>query len=124
MVNRNNLRHILTRLAIAVLFVGFGAWEIIQPGYWIAFVPPQLASLGAITLVTVHGVILLAIGLAVMLGIYLRIAAVLAALVMIEIMATLVFESGFTDLVIRDAVVLLLAVSMVFDDTRYLALTE
>lgn len=123
-MDRNNLRHILTRLAIAVLFLGFGIWEIIQPGYWVAFVPTQLASLGAVTLVTVHGIILLAIGLAVLLGIYLRIAAILATLVMIEIMATLVIESGFTDLVIRDAVVLILAASMVFDDTRYLTFTK
>lgn len=124
-MDKNNIRHIVSRIALAVIFIGIGIWEIVQPQYWNAFVPAFLSSsISANLLVNVHGVILLIIGLAVLSGAYLRIAAILATLVMLEIIVLLVFESGFTDLLIRDTAVLLLAVALIFDDTNYLRLVK
>jgi uncharacterized membrane protein len=121
MINNDNIRHILARIALAVIFIGIGIWEVVQPQYWNAFVPQFLSNIiNANTLVGIHGVVLLIVGLAVLSGTYLRIASILAVLIMLEIMATLIFESGFTDLVIRDAAVLVLALSLAFDDTNYL----
>lgn len=124
-MKNDQIRHILSRLALATIFVGFGLWEIIQPAYWTAFVPSFLSGVApAVTLVLLHGIVLLVVGVAVLLGFYLRISSILAVLVMVEIIGTLMFESGFTDLVIRDVVVLLLAMSLVFDETDYLRIRK
>lgn len=124
-MENDQIRHILSRLALAVILVGFGLWEIIQPAYWTAFVPSFLSGVApAETLVFLHGIVLLVIGAAIFSGFYLRIASVLAALVMVEIIGVLLLESGFTDLIIRDVVVLLLALSLVFDETYYLRIRK
>ena len=115
----------MTRISLSIILIGFGFWEIVQPSYWISFVPAQLGLSGsAITLVTLHGVVLLIVGLAILLGFYLRIAAVFAVLIMIEIIAVLILESGFTDLIIRDIVVLLIALALFFDNTRWMVLNK
>ncbi len=124
-MNNNNARHIISRLALSVLFLGIGLWEIIQPQYWSTFIPKFLTSIAsANALVGIHGVVLLIIGIAVLLGAYLRIAAILASLVMIEVIAAIILESGFSDLLIRDLSVLFLAISLIFDDTDYLRLRK
>ena len=121
----DNLRHLFSRLALASIFIAFGVWEIVQPSFWSYYVPSFLGTFVPIdTLVILHGSILLVIGLAVLLGVYLRVASAMAALMMLFIIADLVSVSGFSDLVVRDIVVLLLAVSLFFDDTRYLRLTR
>ena len=121
----DQIRHILTRLALAMVFVIFGIWEIIQPSYWIAFVPPALSGIASASfLVTLHGVLLLTVGAAILLGAYLRIASALAVLIMLEVMAGLWLESGFTDLMVRDLALLILAVALYFDDRRWLTITK
>ncbi len=114
----------MTRISLAVILVGFGAWEIIQPRYWVGFVPPQITFASPTLLVMLHGTVMLVVGLAVLTGFYLRIAAVLSVLIMIEVIAGLLIESGFTDLIIRDIVVLLLAVALFYDHKRYMTLNK
>jgi uncharacterized membrane protein YphA (DoxX/SURF4 family) len=76
------------------------------------------------TLVMAHGIALLVIGMAVLVGAYLRIASVLAVLMMLAIIASVTMQSGFTDLTIRDTAVALIAVALFFDDTKYMRLTD
>lgn len=123
-MNDDNIRHVLSRLALAVVFVGIGIWEIVQPSYWSAFVPSFITILDPNALVIIHGAIMLAIGIGIGLGVYLRLSAVLASLMMVSIIVMLLMESGFTDLIIRDAGVLLIAMSLIFDDTDYLRLRK
>ena len=124
-MDKNQIRHIFTRLGLSVIFIAFGIWEILQPLYWVSFVPTQLGGiLSSSLLVTVHGSVLLIVGLAVLLGFYLRIAAFLSILIMFEILITLIIVSGFSDLIIRDIVVLFLAIALFYDDTRYYTLNK
>ena len=115
----------MTRISLAVVFVGIGVWEIIQPSYWSYNIPNFLTFIAsAITLTIAHGAVLVIIGLAVLLGVYLRIAAALAVLMMLLIIGSLLISFGFSDIVIRDAAILLIAVALFFDDTEYLRLKK
>lgn len=120
-MNRANARHLLTRISLAFVFIGIGIWEIVQPSYWGMYVPPFVSSIIATnTFVVIHGIALVVIGTAVLLGIYLRVASALAVLVMLTIVVSLTFYFGFNDIVIRDIAILLIAAALFFDDTDYL----
>jgi uncharacterized membrane protein len=124
-MKNQEIRHLLARLSLAVIFIGIGAWEIAQPSYWSYYIPSFVTALAsANTLTVVHGILLLVVGLAVLLGAYLRIASALGVLVMLSILGDLLVSFGFTDIVIRDLVVLLVSAALFFDDTRFLRLTK
>lgn len=124
-MENDKIRHVLLRIGVALIFVSFGMWEIVQPSYWIAFVPKPIAQMVSPSLfINLHGLLLLIIGLGILTGTYLRISAMLAVLVMISIIASLWYESGFSDIIIRDMVVLIAALALVFDDTNYLRLRK
>ncbi len=124
-MDRNNARHVLTRISLAIVFIGIGIWEILQPSHWSSYIPNFLTFIaGAITLTMAHGVVLVIIGLAVLLGVYLRIAAALAVLMMIFIIISLLLSLGFTSIAIRDIAILLIAGALFFDDTEYLRLKK
>lgn len=115
----SELRHITIRLGLAFVFISIGIWEIVQPSYWSLYMPQFLAALGGASALTViHGAVLLALGIAVLLGIYLRTAAALCALMMAAIVADVVLLFGFNDIVIRDVAILLMAVSLYLDDNN------
>lgn len=59
-----------------------------------------------------------------MTGFYLRIFSALAVLMLVLIIFSLMYLTGFIQIVIRDAAILLLACSIFFDDTRYLCITK
>ncbi len=120
-LNRAHVRHLLARISLAFVFISIGIWEIVQPSYWGMYVPPFFSAIIATnTFVMIHGMALVLIGTAVLLGIYLRVASALAVLVMLTIVASLTFYFGFNDIVIRDIAILLIAASLFFDDTEYL----
>ena len=115
----------LTRVALAFVFVIFGLWEMTNPQGWTAFVIPAIANLyNPVYLVVAHGFVLFVIGVALLLGIYIRVFSALAVLVMLEVIASLFILSGFTDVLVRDVAILLLAASLFFDNTRHYALTS
>ena len=124
-MKKDNVRHILCRLALAQVLIIFGVWEIVQPVYWNAFVPNIFSSIMSINLfVQLHGALILILGIAVLLGIYLRISAILAALTTLSVIIFLIVVSGFTDLVVRDIVIVLVAASLAFDDTDFMRVTK
>lgn len=113
------------RLSVAVIFIGIGIWEIVQPSYWSYYIPSFLASLlNPLTLTMVHGMLLLVLGIMVLIGAYLRIASILSAIVMASILIALITMFGFTDTIIRDLSVLLIAIALYFDDTQYLRFND
>lgn len=115
----------LTRISIAVVFVGIGIWEVVQPSYWSFYIPNFLIFIAsALTLTTLHGIVMFALGLAILLGVYLRVSATLASIMMVLIIGDLIFSFGFNDIVIRDMAIFLVALSLVFDDTAYMRLKK
>ena len=125
-VSKNDkIRHILTRLAVAQVLIIFGIWEIVQPVYWNSFVPAFVSSFMNINLfVQLHGIFILILGIAILIGAYLRISASLAVLTTLAVIVFLLISSGFSDIIIRDIVIVLAAASLIFDDNMYLRATR
>ncbi len=123
MIDRSAARHLLIRLSIAVIFIGIGIWEVLQPVYWVQYLPTFASNLSyADSLVVIHGIALAAIGIAVLLGFHLRLFSALAALMMLAIMADLAFY-GLLELFIRDLPIFLIAVSLYLDDEKRFRIT-
>jgi len=113
------------RLSLAFVLIVFGIWEIIQPVYWNYYLPRFIGKLAnANILVVIHGFLILALGIAVLVGAYLRISSGLAALMILAILVELVASTGFTDIFVRDVTIFLLALALFFDETRYMHLTK
>ncbi len=122
-MKRSALHSIAIRIGLAAVFLGIGIWEIVQPAYWSFYIPKFFTGLGgASTLTIVHGVVLLALGIAVLLGIYLRMTSALCALMMAAIIIDVIALFGFNDIVIRDIAILFMAVALYLDDNRSLVL--
>ncbi len=124
-MKKDRIRHLLTRFAVALVFMTFGIWEITNPRYWEGFLPSFLpAAISPSLIILAHGVLLLAIGIAILTGFYLRIFSALAAIMLILIILSLLYLTGFIQIVVRDSAILLLTCSIFFDDTRYLCITK
>jgi uncharacterized membrane protein YphA (DoxX/SURF4 family) len=107
----------LERFGLAFCFASIGIWEIVDPVYWFGYLPSFAMKLGdPALLVRVHGVFLTLVAAAVLLGLYLRIASGIAVLMLLEIVAALALESGFSEILLRDVAILALA-GAIFADT-------
>lgn len=101
------------RLILGVVFLWFGANELIQPQLWTGYVPLlSTESSATLWLVLLHGGLVWLLATALLLGITPRTAALVSALVMVEILLQLLIGHGLSDLAIRDLGVLGLALAM------------
>ena len=107
---------IIARFGIFFLFLTFGIWEIIDPNYWIGFAPSFIAeSANALLMIKIHGIVLSIIGAGIFFsGRHVKFFSILSAVIMIQIVLSLWFVSGFSDLFVRDVAILIFAVSLVF----------
>lgn len=112
-----NLRKLIPRLGISFIFITFGIWEIIQPGYWTGFVPRFLKDFIDVSLtVQIHGAILLVLGLGLMSGFQTKKLGIASTLIMLSIVFSLLLNFGFSDILVRDIVILLFASTLIFDE--------
>lgn len=102
--------------AVSVVFLGFGVWELVNPQYWVSFLPSFLSGFAPLVLVRLHGIALVLVAAWLLSGWKLRIAAVFATLLMLEINTSLLIEYGFSDLLIRDVGILLAAAALMFEN--------
>jgi len=105
----------IASFSVFFVFIVFGVWEIINPGYWAGFVPSFVSTSLAPLLVRIHGVVLSIIAIWLITGFKRRIAGIFASLVMLDICVSLFISSGFSDLLVRDIAILIFAVSIIFD---------
>jgi len=107
--------YVLPRLAIAVVFLGFGLWELFNPQYWTAYVPGLLTGHAwTLRLVQVHGLVLTTTATAVLLPRYTREGAIVATLLLGEICLDIVLANGFTSILLRDVGLLVLAAALIW----------
>jgi len=101
------------RLLLGLVLGWFGYHELVQPALWTGYVPvlPPTSSL-AVLAVLAHGWVLFTLAAALIAGIATRIAAALATVTLLEIVVSLTVTAGLSDLVLRDAGVLGLAVCL------------
>jgi len=110
-----NAGYVLPRVAIAVVFLGFGIWELLDPQYWTVYVPGLVAGHSwTLRLVQVHGLALATTATAVLLPRYARWGALAATLLLAEICLDIVLANGFTSVLLRDAGLLVLAAALVW----------
>lgn len=101
------------RVLLGLVLAWFGYHELVQPGLWTGYVP-LVASGSALAAVAVlaHGWLLLVLAVALIAGIVPRLAAAIAALLLLQIVITLTVTAGLSDLTLRDVGVLGLAVCL------------
>jgi hypothetical protein len=101
------------RLLLGLVLGWFGYHELVQPTLWTGYVPAlSPASPLAVLAVLAHGWVLLMLAAALIAGIATRIAAGIAAVTLAEIVVSLAVAAGLSDLVLRDAGVLGLAICL------------
>jgi uncharacterized membrane protein YphA (DoxX/SURF4 family) len=111
------------RILLALVLAWFGYHELVRPGLWTGYVPVlSAASSLAIVAVLVHGWLLLVLAVALAVGIATRLAAFLAAVLLLEIVISLTISGGLSDLTLRDAGVLGLAITLTGVSQRRFAL--
>ncbi len=103
------LPQLLSRLALAACFLGFGVWELLAPSQWTTYLPAFLAGTAPIALVIAHGVALSAAALGVLSGYAPRFWWTLSTLLLLNITVEILLQEGFTDVFIRDAALSLFA---------------
>jgi hypothetical protein len=111
------------RVLLALVLAWFGYHELVQPGLWTGYVPVlSSTSTLALILVLAHGWVLLMVAVALAAGIAPRVAALLAAALLLEIVISLAVTGGLSDLTLRDVGVLGLAVCLTGISHQRLAL--
>lgn len=113
----------ISRLVLGLVLLWFGIHELVQPSLWTGYVPavPSTSSF-ALALVVLHGWILVMLGVALALGLGTRAAAGLSALALLEIVLSLTFTGGVSDIVARDLGVFGLALAVLASDRQRLIL--
>jgi uncharacterized membrane protein YphA (DoxX/SURF4 family) len=101
----------LTRIGVAVVFLVFGVWQFVDPVSWYGYLPASLPfGLSPATALYLNGALDVLLGVALILGIFARIVAIIAAVHLAIITSTL----GWNDVTVRDLglVIVLLGVAI------------
>ena len=113
------------RILLGLVLAWFGYHELAQPSLWTGYVPlVPAASSVAVILVLAHGWLLLILAVALIAGIVPRAAAAAAVILLLEIVIGLTAAGGLSDLTMRDAGVLGLAVCLTGRTTQRLVLSR
>lgn len=120
-MGNHKIRYYLVITGISSLFLVFGIWELMYPGYWVNYVP-ETFGFDVNLLVRLHGILLTAVGICVFTGYFARAASIVGTLAIGHIVVILLFSSGFNDLVVRDISLMLFTLSIYFEDHKNLAL--
>lgn len=115
----------VARVLLGLVLAWFGYHELVTPALWTGYVPVvPAASSFAVILVLAHGWLLLMLAVAIIAGIALRLAAAVAAILLLEIVISLTASGGLSDLTLRDVGVLGLAVALTGRHTHRLLLNR
>lgn len=99
------------RILLGLVLAWFGYHELVQPGLWTGYVPIVSPTSSVATVaVLAHGWLLLVLAVALVAGIAPRVAAAVAAVLLLEIVISLTVSGGLSDLTLRDVGVLGLAI--------------
>ncbi|MBS3149144.1 DoxX family protein [Candidatus Woesearchaeota archaeon] len=108
---KKDLVPFLLRIGLGIIFFWFGITKFTNVQDWLRYIPPWLQSLIPISMnlfLYIQGAIETLIGLFLILGIFVRKSAFLAALILIVIIITV----GFNDISLRDFGLLMIAISL------------
>jgi uncharacterized membrane protein YphA (DoxX/SURF4 family) len=111
------------RLMLGLVLAWFGYHELVSPGLWTGYVP-VISSTSHLSelLVLTHGWLLLVLAVSLVAGVAPRLAALVASVLLLEIVISLSASGGLSDLVLRDVGVLGLCVSVIGAKRQHLLL--
>ncbi len=113
------------RVLLGLVLAWFGYHELVAPQLWTGYVPGVAATSSfAVALVLVHGWVLLILAVAIMAGVAFRLAAAVAAVLLLQIVVTLTITGGLTDLTLRDVGVFGLAICLTGGSRQRAVLTR
>ncbi|HWF79243.1 MAG TPA: hypothetical protein VN695_01590 [Streptosporangiaceae bacterium] len=115
----------IARILLGLVLAWFGYHELVRPSLWTGYVPvlSPTSSLATVA-VLAHGWVLLVLAVALIGGIAPRVAAAVAAVLLLEIVVSLTISGGLSDLTLRDVGVLGLAVILTGANQGRLVLTR
>src|SRR5262249_2463287 len=120
----DDARHLVMRLSLGFVLGWFAVQELRAPSEWAVFVPSFVADASpasADSLILLHGFMLLAAAVAIVLGLAYRAGSLLAVGLLAEIILGLWYDGGgISDLVVRDIGVFGLAVAIALDRSQFL----
>ncbi|MFA6459354.1 MAG: hypothetical protein WCV79_03090 [Candidatus Paceibacterota bacterium] len=121
-MNKIAIQNNILSWGLSFVFIWFGLSEILTPTNWISYVPPFLSSLGnetfIMSLVVIHGAILIGCALLLIINIGRPVAAALSALLLAQILVAMILESGLSPVVVRDIGLFGATLSLVFSGTK------
>jgi hypothetical protein len=115
------IRHLVMRGSLGTVLAWFAAQQLSDPDGWVHFVPSFMQGVAGLPepmLIRLHGTLLLVASVGLLSGTRVRLAAGLAAFILVQIIAALAINGGEANLVARDVGLLGLALGLAFDPTR------
>ena len=106
---------LVMRLSLTFVFGWFGISEILDPKYWSGYIPEmaeKLLPIPLLSLVQIHGIVLVLLAACLILRFYLKYVGALAVFVLLSIIGGLISMQGFNEIVVRDIGLLGLALSI------------
>ncbi|MCH8003710.1 MAG: DoxX family protein [Nanoarchaeota archaeon] len=120
-INNKNYATVVIRVSLALVLLWFGIDEIINPENWFGYIPSWLSYILPFSLdffITLNGIFEIMIGVLLLIGLYTRIIAFIAALHLLSITIAV----GYNEIGVRDFGLTLMAVSLIFSGAGVLSL--
>jgi len=107
---------LIVRIAISFIFIVFGVWEMLAPVYWAPFVPKFVGAIfNPLFATRIHGLVLLVLGILTLIRFRKKIVSAISSLVLLSVVVSVYLFSGFSDILVRDIVIFLCSLSLLFD---------
>jgi len=120
-INNKNYATVVIRISLALVLLWFGIDEIINPENWFGYVPSWISYILPFSLETfifLNGIFEIIIGLLLLIGLYTRIIAFIAALHLLSITIAV----GYNEIGVRDFGLTMMAISLIFSGAGVLSL--
>ncbi len=122
-MDKQGLSTFILRLGLGFVFSWFGLDKLLNPQNWQGYITPALAKLIFIDMslfILLLGILELVIGLMLLLGLFTRLVASVAAVQLLVIIISL----WFNEITVRDIGLFSIAVSLILNSSNYLALDK
>ena len=120
-INNKNYATVVIRISLALVLLWFGIDEIINPENWFGYVPSWISNNLPFSLdffISLNGIIEIMMGGLLLIGLYTRTVAFIAALHLLSITIAV----GYNEIGVRDFGLTLMAVSLIFSGAGVLSL--